>query len=114
VRSQADRDRYRRWKAANLERVRVLHRASYWRNVEARRAQMREAARAAPPERWRAHHAVMHAVRAGELVREPCVVCGAARVHAHHFDYRAPLWVLWLCPQHHKAWHLLEARIGVC
>ena len=59
--------------------------------------------RKAHPERARAHNAVARALRSGKLVKEPCEVCGAVRVHAHHDDYSKPLEVRWLCPLHHAA-----------
>jgi hypothetical protein len=46
---------------------------------------------------------VNRAVYYGELVRQPCEVCGATEgVEAHHEDYSKPLDVNWLCPTHHK------------
>jgi hypothetical protein len=45
------------------------------------------------------------AIRRGELVRQPCEVCGNPRSHAHHDDYSKPLEVRWLCAGHHKRWH---------
>jgi len=53
------------------------------------------------PDRYRAHNAVNNAVRDGKLQKQPCRVCGAERVHAHHPDYSKPLEVVWLCPAHH-------------
>lgn len=52
---------------------------------------------------------VERAIRAGRLVRQPCEVCGN-KAHAHHEDYTKPLDVRWLCPLHHKAAHMAEAR----
>ena len=56
------------------------------------------------------------AIRTGRLVPQPCEVCGTTKrlangqrgVHAHHDDYSQPLSVRWLCPKHHKAWHLVS------
>lgn len=53
------------------------------------------------PERARAHSRVAYALKTGRLVRKPCEVCGAVKVHAHHDDYSRPLDVRWLCPLHH-------------
>lgn len=46
-----------------------------------------------------------YAIRSGQLVKEPCEVCGATDVHAHHEDYSLPLAVRWLCPAHHGEIH---------
>lgn len=51
------------------------------------------------------------AIREGRLFREPCEVCGAAEVHAHHDDYSQPLNVRWLCPAHHRDHHAAERAL---
>ena len=43
------------------------------------------------PRSYLAHLTVQNALRLGILVREPCEVCGAEKVEAHHPDYAAPL-----------------------
>lgn len=48
---------------------------------------------------------VRRAIRAGVLVRQPCVICGDPRGHAHHENYDYPLEVTWICHAHHMAWH---------
>lgn len=57
------------------------------------------------PEKRAAHIIVGNAVRDGKLHKQPCEVCGAADVHAHHDDYSKPLNVRWLCPSHHSEHH---------
>lgn len=47
-------------------------------------------------------------VRNGDLVKSPCLVCGAVDVHAHHHNGYAPeheLDVVWLCSYHHAEAH---------
>jgi hypothetical protein len=58
--------------------------------------------RARYPEKYIAHNAVSRALRAGHLIRTPCVICGAIDVQAHHEDYSKPLEVIWLCFKHHR------------
>jgi DNA-directed RNA polymerase subunit RPC12/RpoP len=53
---------------------------------------------------------VTSAIRAGRLVRQPCEVCGAVKVDAHHDDYSRPLDVRWLCRAHHRQHHIAEDR----
>lgn len=57
------------------------------------------------PERYAAHLFVMKAKKKGDLVPQPCEVCGKARVDAHHDDYRRPWVVRWLCRKHHVQHH---------
>jgi hypothetical protein len=57
----------------------------------------------------RAHTAVYNAVRAGRLTKQPCAVCGAVRVQAHHhLGYEPDHWldVQWLCARDHRRAHL--------
>lgn len=59
------------------------------------------------PKKYKAHLIVNNAVRGGYITRKPCEICGEAdNTHAHHDDYDKPRIVRWLCPVHHKAWHL--------
>lgn len=53
------------------------------------------------PRKPRAHSAVARAIKIGELVREPCEVCGKEPAQAHHENYDRPLDVRWLCVRHH-------------
>lgn len=55
-------------------------------------------------EKTSAQGKAQRAIRRGDLVRQPCVVCGHEKVLAHHPDYDKPLDVVWLCPKHH-IWH---------
>lgn len=58
------------------------------------------------PNKYKAHNKVNNEIRAGNLVRENCEVCGKEESHAHHDDYLKPLNVRWLCAEHHKRWHV--------
>lgn len=57
------------------------------------------------PEKYRAHVAVMMAVRSGKLLQQSCEVCGNSKAEAHHDDYSKPLDVRWLCCTHHREHH---------
>jgi len=51
-------------------------------------------------------HGVVHSAKAqGDLIPQPCEVCGLMKVEAHHTDYEKPLVVNWLCRKHHKEVH---------
>lgn len=47
-----------------------------------------------------------NAIRRGELIKQPCEVCGAEKVDAHHDDYDKPLDIRWLCRIHHVEVHM--------
>ena len=53
-----------------------------------------------------AHTLVGKALKSGELIRQPCQVCGAPYALAHDEDYYQPLVVEWLCRSHHVQRHL--------
>lgn len=57
------------------------------------------------PNKYKAHILVNNQIRAGNLVKEPCEVCGSEQSVGHHDDYSKPLKVRWLCQAHHKQWH---------
>jgi hypothetical protein len=59
----------------------------------------------------RARSKAYYAIRAGDLIPQPCEVCGATKhIHAHHDDYDKPLEVRWLCSPHHHEAHGRTAR----
>lgn len=45
------------------------------------------------------------AIKDGDLVRQPCEICGAEQSHAHHEDYRKPYDIQWRCAKHHHERH---------
>jgi hypothetical protein len=57
------------------------------------------------PVKYKAHCMVNNQVRAGNLHRQDCEVCGDCNSVAHHDDYSKPLNVRWMCQAHHKQWH---------
>ena len=56
----------------------------------------------------KARSVVGRAIRDGKLQRQPCEICGANKVKAHHDDYTKPLDVRWLCIEHHNEHHVRE------
>lgn len=57
------------------------------------------------PDSWKAHWTVHNAINRGELIKQPCKICGELKVHAHHKDYSKPLDVEWFCARHHSKYH---------
>lgn len=56
------------------------------------------------PERARALSAVNNALRAGRIVKSPCIECGSTdRLRCHHADYSKKLDVTWHCLRCHQA-----------
>lgn len=45
------------------------------------------------------------AAAAGVIDWRPCQVCGSSESEMHHPDHEMPLFVFWLCRDHHLAWH---------
>lgn len=62
--------------------------------------------RSSNPKKYVAHCAVNNAIRDKKIMRLPCELCGEEPAHAHHDDYTKPLEVRWLCPAHHRQWHV--------
>src|SRR5262245_9626124 len=60
---------------------------------------------AAHPDRYRARTIAGNAIRSGKLAKQPCEICGALDVQAHHEDYSRPLDVRWRCFEHHLNEH---------
>ena len=66
----------------------------------------RSATRVRDPQKIRAKTAVLHAIRSGTLIRQPCEVEGcSAKAEGHHEDYSKPLVVRWRCRRHHMELH---------
>lgn len=53
----------------------------------------------------RARCNVAYARRKGEIIKQPCEICGSSKTDAHHDDYNKPLEVRWLCKKCHREWH---------
>ena len=92
--------RQNRERFAEYERARALEADRKARKIEYQRRSRKE-----NPEKWSARAAVARAVRAGAVVRLPCVICGNPKSQAHHEDYSRPLDVTWLCFKHHREAH---------
>lgn len=78
--------------------------AYYRANAEAVKERTR-ARRARNPLKYAAQKAITAGLKAGRILREPCLFCDATRVEAHHHDYTLPLEVTWLCRKHHGLVH---------
>ena len=98
----------------NLEKVR-----QYDRDRSKNPARMKLAAevlkkwRAEDLRRQKSHSLVARAIRKGDIVKCPCVVCGSQKSLAHHESYDNPLDVVWYCQPHHKARHKEMAIQGI-
>ena len=90
----------------NLEKYRAYDRArgKIPERIKAN-TEVNRAWRAEDKRRHMAHSAVARAIKAGSLVRSPCIRCGESKSLAHHEDYDKPLDVMWLCQPCHKQRH---------
>jgi len=52
-----------------------------------------------------ARQCLNHAIEAGKINREDCVLCGNPKGEGHHSNYNQPLVVIWLCRDCHKKLH---------
>jgi hypothetical protein len=85
------------------ERAKLPHRIAKMKLLVAKRAKLY-------PHWVKANGLTSNALRDGRIKPEPCFVCGAEKVEAHHPDYSSPLDVVWLCIPHHRQLHA-QARI---
>ncbi len=108
-----NRERSRKWKVDNPERV-SEHNHRYWQNLSVeRRNELTRRARESHPEKWLARAAVNNAVAEGRLTKPTrCEGCEkdipSRSLHAHHEDYGKRLEVEWLCVRCHSARHKRE------
>lgn len=94
-------------RASKREHYRAYDRRRFQEDTKRRSDQYETSRRMAErhPERKRARSLTRSALKSGRLVKQPCEVCGAVKVEAHHDDYTQPLVVRWLCVDHHNAAH---------
>ena len=90
----------------NLEKIRAYDRER-GKNADRLKAKtaINKAWRNADKRRMAAHNAVSRAIKAGTLLRMPCIRCGDHNSVAHHEDYDKQLEVMWLCQPCHKQRH---------
>jgi hypothetical protein len=101
------RERLLKYRTKNIDRTRILER-KYIRTPKGREVMENQAFKYSllKPLAAKAVKILDKAVKRGEIIRKPCVVCGEKKTHGHHPDYHKPLEVIWLCPLHHKQLHL--------
>ena len=84
-----------------------------WRNADPERSRLAQRRwEAKNKEKVLANKKLGYALRKGTIQRQPCVVCGELKVHAHHTDYSKPLQVEWLCVIHHKLQHRKNTKLN--
>ncbi len=118
------KDRVRRHRAANLEKIQAYDRVRgqqadrkldnkrrYRKRIETEEGREREKIRS---KAWQtrnkvkrsAHILLNNALKRGLLKPKPCERCGySGDVHGHHEDYKKPLEVVWLCKSCHGQRH---------
>lgn len=53
------------------------------------------------PEKVKVQKETRNAIKRGDIIPKPCVICGETKVDAHHPDYNKPNDIVWLCRKHH-------------
>lgn len=100
--SATGREKAKIWRDENRERFKgyEANRDKSSRGVSRRDYNARH------PQKYAARNITSNAIRAGKLIKQPCLICRSeTSIQAHHDDYSKPLVVTWLCNDHHKAWH---------
>ena len=102
------------WRQRNRESVK--HSSAKWRSENKEQvASANREYKNKNAHRLRAHRAVRSAVERGDILRQPCVQCGATDdVDAHHhISYQEENWldVMWLCRPHHSKWHIENGKV---
>lgn len=102
-----ERRKFKRRYLANPEAMREINRRSHKKRYQTNPELREKLELAGKTTKGLARKAVRNAVARGKLVRPTnCCMCGSGvRIHAHHFDYSRPLWVIWVCAICHSAIH---------
>jgi hypothetical protein len=65
------------------------------------------------PDRAKANALLRYYVRMGKLHKSACSNCGTSDdIVGHHYDYRLPLAVVWLCRKCHALMHAQERMVS--
>jgi len=91
------------WRRRNPENLKKSNEKYYLEHSEEIKIKVRQY-RKNNPEKIKAHNILNHALQRGEVLREPCILCGKP-AHLHHPDYSKPLEGIWLCAIHHHGGH---------
>lgn len=92
----------------------ILRKGKEYRATDAGKiARRKEAERYKKTPQYKVHYALTNAVRDGKIVKPShCSKCGAGgRIHGHHYDYRKPLEVVWVCTDCHIHIHKTESHL---
>jgi len=112
---------WRKYGQKNKEKVKIKSRKHYEQNKSKRNIQIKEWQHSEKgrisacirdkhmrnkfPEKYHARLEVNKALKRGDLIKQPCSICGNGVSQAHHPDYSKPLNIIWLCDMHHKEIH---------
>lgn len=64
------------------------------------------------PEKNKCRNIINGKIKHNKRKRGKCFMCGTPeRIHAHHENYKFPLWVLWICIHHHGWYHRMRKEL---
>jgi hypothetical protein len=101
---QQYKDTHARYVEKNRDKINKEKSEDYYNNQDERIQKQRER-NSKCPEKPLARNIVNHAIRRGELIRQPCAICGNEFGNAHHEDYSKPFEIIWLCRSCHMKLH---------
>lgn len=119
-------------KETNIEKVKYFPKKSFWEWIKANRKNRellfnacrlryslsnkneslsRARYRLKYPEKYNAEKILLRARQKGEIIQQPCIICGNIKSQAHHENYNKPLDIIWLCRKCHIALHTGELTL---
>jgi hypothetical protein len=92
---ETDKQGFREWKRQHDRKYRAKNRKKIYSVIALWKIEN--------PEKWKAECKTRNAIKSGKLIRpNTCSLCGEeGLIQAHHYDYKKPLDVDWLCSECH-------------
>jgi len=103
---RADARRYATKHADKIaEKKKAYRKTEHCREVQAKYSSKYYHEKLKDTEKQRTRNTTNTEIRAGRMVKMPCVFCGNKKSESHHPDYSDPFNIVWLCRKHHNLMH---------